>query len=313
MKEKAPEPNEALKWLKQTATGYAAFIPGGKSYVDAAFKDLETVEKNHHGEVDKIVSDAYNSIKAASAKGMTMEAANDTWAILQKAIMQISELASESASEILDNHPEIKEKVGGNLDQLKDMGDNFGPEAKKQVDETWDSIKDIVKGGVGIDTANKIRKLVQEKTEQVKKLGDEAWKKGLEQAKPYLEKNPQVKKLVEENAESLKHGKFSDLYEKIKTAVEKGDTSDLESYVKNAASKAKDSGMGESLQKYAKMIPGGDQIFPKLVQLKEVAEKHGNEAEDILKSTYEEVQDVLNKRISQAEKLTDKAKNDAKD
>ncbi len=43
--------------------------------------------------------------------------------------------------------------------------------------------------------------MINEKTEKVKKLGDQAWKKGLEQAKPYLDKNPQVKKMVEENAE----------------------------------------------------------------------------------------------------------------
>lgn len=312
MKQKAPEPNEALKWLKQTASGYAAFIPGGKSYVDATFKDLETIEQKHRGEVDKIVSDAYNSLKATTDKGMSIEAANDAWSILEKAVKQISELASDSASEILDNHPEIKNKIGGNLDQLKSLGDRLGPEAKKQVDETWDSIRDIVKGGVGIETANKIRKLVQEKTEQIKKLGDEAWKKGLEQAKPYLEKNPQVKELIEKNADSLKQGNFSEVYEKIKSAVEKGDTGDLEKYVKDAAGKAKESGFGGDLQKYAKMIPGGDQILPKLQQLKEAAEKHGDEAEDLLKSTYKEIQDVLSKRISDAEKLADKTKKDAK-
>src|SRR3954447_10464065 len=28
---KKPEPNEAIQWLRETATSYAAFIPGGRS------------------------------------------------------------------------------------------------------------------------------------------------------------------------------------------------------------------------------------------------------------------------------------------
>jgi hypothetical protein len=53
--DKAPEPNEALKWLHSTATSYAAFIPGAKGYVDSAFKDLEKVQQKHGQEVDDIV------------------------------------------------------------------------------------------------------------------------------------------------------------------------------------------------------------------------------------------------------------------
>lgn len=312
MKESTPEPNEALKWLKQTATGYASFIPGGKSYVDTAFKDLETIQKNHSGEVDEIVNKTYEQLKSISGKGMSVQTANEAWNALEDALKKIGELASDSASEILNNHPDLKDKVGGNLDKLKGLGDSLGPEAKKQVDETWDSIKDIIKGGVTFETANKIRKLVQEKTESIKKLGDEAWKKSLEQAKPYLDKSPQVKELIEKNADSLKQGNFKDLYEKIKTAVEKGDTGDLESFVKDSVSKVTDSDAGDKIKEYAKMIPGGDQVLPKLMQLKEVAEKHGDDAEKILKGTYKEVADVLSKRISEAEKLADKAQKDAK-
>ena len=51
----APEPNEALKWLRSTASSYAAFIPGAKSYVDTAFDDLDKVHAKHSDEVEKIV------------------------------------------------------------------------------------------------------------------------------------------------------------------------------------------------------------------------------------------------------------------
>lgn len=140
----------------------------------------------------------------------------------------------------MDNHPKLKEKVGGNLDTLKQLGDQYGPEAKKEVDKTWQQISDIVKTGISPANIEKIKSVVQEKVEKIKQLGDKAWEKGMEQAKPYLDKNPQVKKLIDENKDALMTGNVQELYEKVKTAVEKGDTGELEGYVKNAASQAKD-------------------------------------------------------------------------
>src|ERR1700760_5020217 len=135
---------------------------------------------------------------------MSLATAQQASEVLQKHGKRIAELAGDAAQDILDNHPQLKKQIGGNLDQLKNMGEQYGPEAKKQVDETWNQIKDITKNGINSDTASKISKLVQEKIEQVKKLGDEAWQKGLEKAKPYLDKNSKIKELVEENTDALK-------------------------------------------------------------------------------------------------------------
>ena len=114
--------------------------------------------------------------------------------------------------------------MGGNLDQLKSMADNYGPEVKKQMDETYQQIADVIKGGVSMESINKVRQLIQDKTEQMTNFGDEAWKKGMEQVKPYLDKNPQVKEIVETNTDSLKKGNFGELFEKVKEAVSSGNT-----------------------------------------------------------------------------------------
>ncbi|MCJ1300744.1 hypothetical protein MMC08_003541 [Hypocenomyce scalaris] len=314
LKESVPEPNEALKWLRQTASSYAAFIPGAKGYVDSAFDDLDAIRNKHGEEVDNIVKDAYNELKGVTQeKGMSVETAKKAWDIIQKHLKRIGELAGDAAEDLLNNHPELKDKVGGNLDQLKQMGNQYGPEAKKQVDQTWDQISDIVKGGVSMETANKIRKLVQEKMEMLQKMGDEAWKKGMEQAKPYLDKSPKVKELIEKNADSLKKGNVGELYQKIKEAVGSGDTSSIESYVKSAADKAKQSaGSGGGLEQYFKMIPGGDKILPKISQLQEIAQKHGEEAEKIAKEAFEEIQQVLQRKGDEAQKLAEKAEKEAK-
>ncbi|PBP28966.1 hypothetical protein BUE80_DR000091 [Diplocarpon rosae] len=239
IQDSAPEPNEALKWLRQTTQQYAALIPGARSYVDSAFNDLDKVQAKHGDEVDKIVNQSYAELKEATKSGMSMETAVKSWSILEKTMSQLADLASDSAQEILDEHPQLKEKFGGGLDQLKGMADSYGPEAKKELDQTYQQIKDVVKGGMSVETISKVKKLIEEKTEKVKKMGDEAWKKGLEQAKPLLEKNPQVKELVEKNAESLKQGNFAELFAKVKDAVLSKKTDELEKLADGAKKDAK--------------------------------------------------------------------------
>jgi len=312
IKETTPEPNEALAWLRNAAQSYAAFIPGAKGYVDSAFDDLDAVREKHGDEVDSIIREAYSEMRDVLSNGdVSLVTAHKTWDILTKHMSRIAELAGDSAQQIMDNHPQLKEKVGGNWDKLKEYGDKYGPEAKKEVDRTWKQVSDVVKTGVSPANIDKVKSIVQEKVDKLKKLGDEAWAKGMEQAKPYLDKNPKVKQLVEENADALKGGNVQELYNRVKSAVEKGDTGDLEQYVMSAAGKAKDSGFG-GLDQYLNKIPGGDQIIPKLSQLQEVAQKHGDEAQGIMKSAISEIGEVLKKRGDEAAKLAEKAKEDSK-
>jgi len=305
----APEPNEALKWLRSTASSYAAFIPGAKPYVDSAFDDLDKIHAKHADEVDKIVQKAYKDLKTATKSGMTAESASKSWTIIEDTLQQLGELASDSAAEILDNHPQLKEKIGGNLDQLKAMAENGGEDAKKELEATYAQIKEVIAGGVSMQSIEKIKGVIQDKTAKLQKLSDAAWKSGLEQAKPYLEKNPKIKSIIEENAETLKNGNLGELWEKVKEAASEGKTEKLQEYVSEMA---KNSGVGHGgLEKYAKMIPGGSEILPKLQKLQEVANKHGDEAEKILKGAYQDIQDVLQKRIGEVEKLGEKAKKDS--
>ncbi|KAH8598993.1 hypothetical protein B0O99DRAFT_566533 [Bisporella sp. PMI_857] len=308
----APEPNQALKWLRSTASSYAAFIPGAKAYVDGAFDDLDKVHAKHSDEVEVIVQQAYKDLKEANKSGMTAETATKSWTIIEDALKKLGELAADSATDILDNQPQIKEQFGSNLDQLKKLADNGGEEAKKELEATYNQIKDVVAGGAGVDTIAKLKKIIQEKTEKVQKLGDEAWKKGLESVKPYFDKNPKVKEIVEENADALRSGNLNELWERVKEATSSGNTDKLQQYVRDAGEKTKNSGVGQGFEKYAKMIPGGSEILPKLQKLQEVAQKHGDEAEKILKAAYKDIQDVLQRRIGEVEKLGDKVKKDAK-
>lgn len=99
LQDKAPAPNEALKWLRSTASSYAAFIPGAKGYVDTAFDDLDKVHEKHADEVEKIIQDAYKQLKDASKSGMTMETATKSWSIIETTMSKLGELAADSATE----------------------------------------------------------------------------------------------------------------------------------------------------------------------------------------------------------------------
>lgn len=287
-------------------------------------------------EVNAIVSDSYAQLKkVAEAKGFSLDAASKSWDILQSALSKITDLAGDAAEQILDNHPTLKNQVGGSFTQLKRMGEQYGPEAKKQVDDVYKQVSEIVKGGVSFDTVSKIKQLVESKQKDLAKLGDVAWNKGLEQAKPYLDKTPQVKELVEKNADALKNGDMSQLWEKLKS----GDAGDIEGFVKNAAEQAKDKAnqaTGGGLDKYLSMLPGLGAIGPQLHKLKQVshvdkrrvmrnernadnrlllvlqvADSKGDDAKDLLEKTYKDIEEVLKKRTGEAEKLANEAKKEA--
>ena len=308
LKQSTPEPSEALQWLRQTAYSYAAFIPGGRGYVDTVFNDISAIQEKHGGEVDQIVRDAYDDFKGISNEGLSAATAYKAWGILEKHMKRIGELASDSLEQIVNNHPMLKDKVGGKMEQLKQMGENYGPEAKKQAEETWEQVRDILKEGFSASSIPKIQSLVQDKLQKMQELGNKAWEKGMEQAKPYLEKSPKVKELIEKNASSLKQGNVSELYGKIKDAVQSGSTENLEQYIKSAGDKAKQGGGSGGLESWMKMVPGGGEILPKLSQLQQIASEHGEEAEKIAKSTFEEIQQVLQKKVGEAQDLANKAK-----
>lgn len=321
LQEKTPSADQAVDYIKQFAYSYVGWIPGGRAYVDAAFEDWEKVRENNKEEADKLVNDAYKQFQDLSKSGLSLETAYKAYDVLADLSKKIANLAGDAISDIIDNHPQVKEKLGGNVDQLKQLGEQYGPEAKKQVDETWKEVKNIFAGGFSAASLDKARKLIEEKTQQVKKLGDEAWNKGLEEAKPYLDKNPKIKEIVENNADALKQGNIKELFEKAKSAAESGDVGDLDQYAKNAAEKVKSKGSQISeltggwvdVEKYMKMIPEGGEVRQKLQNLSEVANNHKEEGEKLFKETVEELKKVIDKKSEKAQEIVDNAKKDAQE
>lgn len=314
LQESTPNPNEALKWLRQTATAYAGFVPGASGAVNTAFDELDEIHGKHKDEVDAIISDCYSDLKKATEKGFSADTVKQGFEIITKHLDRARQIASSATSEVLDRRPELKDKVGGNLDQLQQMGDRLGPEAKKIVDDARKQATEIASSGGAVlsaDNINKIRQLVQDTTERVRKLGDEAWDKAMETAKPYLDKNPKVKELIEQNASALKKGNTGEVVQKIKDAAGSGDTTDLQNFVTKAASTAQSGAMG-SLQDYLGKIPKGDEVMSNLSNLQKIAQQHGKEAEELFKSAVSDISQVLSQKAEEAKKLESKAENEVK-
>lgn len=306
-----PSSSEAVDYIKQFAYTYVGWIPGGRGFVDAAFQDWETVRKEHADEADKIVNDAYKKFQDISKSGLSLETASRAYDALADLAKQIANLMGDALSDVIDNHPQLKEKLGGNIDQLKQMGEQYGPEAKKQVDETWGQVKDIFAGGFSAASLAKAKQLIEEKTKQVQKLGDEAWKKGLEEAKPLLDKSPKVKELVENNADILKKGQIKEVFDKVRDAVKSGDLGDLEKYVNQAKEKIGDKANGAgwgSLNQYLDKVPQGSEILSKLEEMGRIAQDHKEDGEKLLKETMGDIQKVLEEKSKKAKEIVDSEK-----
>lgn len=310
--EKAPEPNEAFRWLEDTVKSYAVLIPGARGYVDTAFDDLKKIQNDHGKEFDQIVSDAYNDLRDITKnEGFNTTSASKALQVLQKHSKRLFDLAGDATENVLDNHPQLKEKFGSSYDQLKQMGEAYGPKAKEEVNQTWKQVSTIVQRGVSQDSLEEIKNLIQDKKNKLQKMGDEAWQSGLQESQQYLEKSPKLKQLIEDNADSLKKGNFTELWGLVKESASSGKTEQVEKFVKDKAEQAKNSNIG-SLDKWLNMVPGGSNIIPQLQSLQTIAQEKGSEAENVLSETIEELQAVLKKRKEQVEKLAEDAKKEQK-
>ncbi|KAL2148063.1 hypothetical protein VTI28DRAFT_119 [Corynascus sepedonium] len=321
LKSKTPSTDEAVEKLKNFCYSYVAWVPGGRQYVDAAFDDLAAIRESHGDEVDKIVSETYGEFQDIARMGLSLEAASKAYDALLNLAKKVASLSGSAADQILERHPQLNDKVGGSIKQLKEMGAQYGPEARKLVDETWSQINDVLSSGFSAESADKVRKIVQERTEQVRKAGDEFWEKGLEQAKPYLDKSPRLKELVTNNSDLLKKGNVTELFKQLKSLGEGGDAGKVEEYVKQAVDKAKEKGSqaaggSTGLAALSQLLgTSSDDVGRKLQDhiglLSEVANKHSSEGKQLLEETKDDLRKLLEEKAKKAQKIVESAKNES--
>lgn len=306
----APKPNEAVTWLKETVTSYTRMIPGANQYVEQAFSDIEKIQQKHGDQVNKIISDAYNELKDVTKNGASLAAATQAWDVLQKAMKRLGDLAGDAAGDIIDEHPELKDKIGGQYKQFKKMAEQYGPEAKQQAEDTMKQVQDIFKGGFSAQNIDKVKQLVEDKTKELRKYGDQAWDQGIKKAQPVLDKYPEVKDQLEKNKDKLLQGDLGQLWTKVQDASKSGNVDDLKKFMQDQISKASDQA-GNSLgglESFLSSIMGssGKEVSQRFQQLQELSNKHGQEAENLVKSAFDDIKKILEQKVEEGQKLKDK-------
>ncbi|KAI5844346.1 hypothetical protein BZA05DRAFT_378794 [Tricharina praecox] len=321
--ESTPSRSEIVHFLRSNFSPYLTFIPGAS----AAFDELDEIAETHGDELNRVLSDAYNDLKAVLEKGgLDKGTAMKVGDIARRLAGELKELGKDVGQKILEDNPKLKEQIGGGMEQLKDLGRTYGPEAQKVVDETYKEVEEIISKGLSPAGIYKATQLVQEKTQQVKDLGrkaaEKAWEKGSDEAQQYLDKAPQLKKIVEENLDSIKAvalggglsvSQIPNIFQKIKdVATSGGDNKEsidrLKRYMEDLAKQGKSKMGGDGSDTWQSLITMVFKETPDVSEIMDMVNKKGPEAEKLAKETMEEISEVLRKKVDEAKKLAKEEK-----
>ena len=140
-RESTKNPSQTLRYLRDVAKSYVAFVPGASGYVDATFDTFDELHETHADEVDKILKDVADELsKTAEEGGADVTTAARVYEILRSATARLQELSKKVGVSILEKNPALKEKLGAGYDQLRSLAEKGGPEAKKILDDVTNQV-----------------------------------------------------------------------------------------------------------------------------------------------------------------------------
>ncbi|KIJ36918.1 hypothetical protein M422DRAFT_33975 [Sphaerobolus stellatus SS14] len=342
IQEATPSPTEALNLLRSATKTFAPF-PG----VDKVFDELEKTADKHGERIAKIATTMYNDVAEALSSGDPKQVGERVLKAIQKSASEVQSLTSDVGSDVfgpmLEKSPELKRVLGTSYDHMKGMADKYGPEAQRIASDTANQASKILSQGVNAASLKDVSNLIQQKSKEIQELASktssDAWEAARDSAQPLLDRLPDLKKLIDDNVESLKGyvGEervdiVKDLYQKLEDISKSGKPAnemkqEAEKVVKEKVDQLrKQGGIPDSVPDLSnfdwstlgldklKMIPGiggiADQV-PKLQELQSIAEKRGPEAKKLLDETYTDIKKVLDQKVEAAKKLGEEAKEDA--
>ncbi|KAG9119799.1 hypothetical protein FRC07_005009 [Ceratobasidium sp. 392] len=347
-----PEPNEAIKYLRGVAKSYAVFVPGAAAAIDSTFDSIEELHDSHREEVDKIINGTYTDIKKIvnERKSVDLDGALAVLGVLQKRFGEFAtfagNLSSDAITPILDKNPKLRDALGGSWDELKSLAKRHGPEVKKLYDDTANKIIDTVKSqGMTAASLASIVQIVREKSDQAKQLAErgakDAWERARKQAGPALDKIPDVKKVLDENASTLMSvgggglaaiggSNAKEIWDRVKEVadakggIDQKKVDELRQFIQDKIDQASKGGSGVmskfmeggGFESIVKVIPGGQKALestPDLKELFKVAQSKSGDAQKLTQETYDEILKVLKNKAEKAKKLGESAAKEAKE
>lgn len=150
----AQNPNQLLQYLRNIARSYIAVVPGMNSYVDTTFDALEKIAQEHYDEASKITQGAYDDIqkivqesnnKNGDLKDVGPAAAFKVLEVLRRRTEELYALGKKAGgsalNEVMESNPQLREVIGSGYEQLRELVESKGPEAKKALDEVTDKVR----------------------------------------------------------------------------------------------------------------------------------------------------------------------------
>ncbi|QRV94098.1 hypothetical protein RhiJN_22116 [Ceratobasidium sp. AG-Ba] len=349
--ESLPEPNEALQYLRRVAKSYAVFVPGASASIDATFDALDELHDQHREEFDKIINGTYNDIKKVvnERKTMNVDSALAVLGVLQHRLGEFAtfagNLSSDAISPILEKHPQLRDSLGGSWDELKSLAKKHGPEVKKLYDDTANKIISTVESqGVSASSLASIVQIVREKRDEAKRLAErgakDAWERARRQAGPALDKMPEIRKTLDENASTLMSigggglaaiggSNVKEIWDRInqlansKGGIDQNKVDELRRFIQEKVDQAKQGG-GSMVSRFTesggfesmvKMIPGGQKALestPDLKELFKITQSKSGDAQKLAQETYDDILKVLKDKAEKAKRLGESAAKEAK-
>ncbi|KZO94291.1 hypothetical protein CALVIDRAFT_484378, partial [Calocera viscosa TUFC12733] len=326
--EKVPSTNEALNYLRQTARAYAVLIPGGTVYVDTTFDNLEEARRTHGQEVDGIVKAAYEEIKRiVDAGGADFDTAQKVARVLSRRGKELAEVAKKASGDLLDKYPGARDKLGAAYAQLETFAKGQGEEGRKMMDEVRGQLGEMFrKGGASSDEVlNKAKEVLSSTQADLKGAGEKAWQAGLDRAKPYLDKVPELRKTLEGNRDALAaavSGGSGEVWDRVKKVAEAGKKDqgkaleEFKDWAKEKGEQAKQGGeeTWDKLEDLIKQLPGGQSVLaasPDLQKYTEAFKKKAPEAQKVAQEALDGIINVLKEKGKKLEQLGKETKDEA--
>lgn len=228
--ESTPSGQEAIKFAKSIAKSYASAIPGGAYAIDQSFDQLEKFVDTHGEKAQELVMSTWKDIQKAAEGGK--DSGDQIIRALQTAAGKMQDLVGEEASKgwslIGEKYPDLQKALGGEGEELRKLTEKqyvtltltvsnlerlltltfspfrSGPEARQIATDFYTQASALVtKGGFNTETYESVKKLLEEKKDQIakfsQKAGSDAWESSSKAASPFLDKMPDVKQLVDDN------------------------------------------------------------------------------------------------------------------
>ena len=140
-KDAAKNPSETLKYLRNVAKSYSAFVPGASGYVDSTFDELEKLREEHGEDMDKVLTETRDELVKAAKEGKAdTKTAARVYGVLSDGIQRLQKLGKTAGESFLENNPQLKERFGNGYGQLKGLAEKAGPEGRKVLDEVTNKV-----------------------------------------------------------------------------------------------------------------------------------------------------------------------------